>query len=81
MYTDGYHASGLGAHEAEVSYLREIGFEEKDVAFADQLRYFRNGIEYYGNHLDAVYGEKVRDFVEMIFPRLKSIVEAGLKRR
>lgn len=43
---EGYHASGAGAHEAEVSYLRELGFKEIDVQFADQLRYFRNGMLY-----------------------------------
>ena len=30
MYLDGYSASGQGAHEAEVSYLRNLGFTEKD---------------------------------------------------
>lgn len=52
MLTDGYNASGSGAHEAEVAYLREIGFIDKDVQFADQLRYFRNGMLYYGTILD-----------------------------
>ena len=48
MLFEGYSTSGKGAHEAEVSYLREIGFKEIDIAFADKLRYFRNGILYYG---------------------------------
>ena len=42
LYLEGYYASGQGAHEAEVSYLRILGFTEKEVQFADQLRYFRN---------------------------------------
>ena len=55
LYLKGYAASGAGAHEAEVSYLRELGFTEKDIQFADQLRYFRNGILYYGTLLDKEY--------------------------
>jgi len=36
MLKEGYNASGLGAHEAEVAYLRKIGLKENDVQFADQ---------------------------------------------
>src|SRR3989344_2527875 len=55
LYLDGYSASGQGAHEAEVAYLRKLGFTETEVRFADQVRYFRNGILYYGTSLDAEY--------------------------
>src|SRR3989344_6338727 len=48
MLIDGFNASGIGAHEAEVSYLRALGFNETEVQFVDQMRYFRNGILYYG---------------------------------
>src|SRR3989338_10023111 len=34
MLLKGYNASGIGAHEAEVSYMRVLGFDEKDVQFA-----------------------------------------------
>ncbi len=44
MLLEGYNASGFGAHEAEVSFMRTLGFEEKDVQFADQMRFFRNGL-------------------------------------
>ncbi len=70
MFLIGYKASGTGAHEAEVSYLREIGFCERDVQFADQIRYFRNGILYYGTILDKEYTEKVISFLKEIFPKL-----------
>ncbi|MCF7866599.1 hypothetical protein K9L67_00415 [Candidatus Woesearchaeota archaeon] len=30
-----YNASGQGAHEAEVSYLRELKFKEKQIQFCD----------------------------------------------
>ncbi len=70
MYLDGHYASGKGAHEAEVAYLEVLGFSEKEVRFADQIRYFRNGILYYGSSLDAEYAEKVRRFLEGIRPKL-----------
>src|SRR3989338_4055105 len=59
LYQEGYSSSGMGAHEAEVSYLRILGFSEKEFHFMDQLRYFRNGILYYGIPLDSEYAEKV----------------------
>jgi len=57
LYLEGYNANGQGAHEAEVSYMRVLGFNEKDVQFADQIRFFRNGMLYYGTRLDKVYAE------------------------
>lgn len=74
MLVDGLNASGQGAHEAEVSYLREIGFNENDVQFANQLRYFRNGILYYGTILDKEYAQKVLGFMNRIYPKLKRLV-------
>lgn len=71
MISEGYNASGLGAHEAEVSYLRNLGFAENDVQFADQLRFFRNGMLYYGTALDAEYANKVLAFLDKIYPKLK----------
>jgi len=72
---EGYNASGAGAHEAEVSYLRELGFKETDVQFADQLRYFRNGMLYYGTMLKASYAKKVIDFTKKIYPKLKEMIK------
>ncbi len=73
LYSNGYSASGQGAHEAEVSYLRILGFGEAEVRFADQLRYFRNGILYYGTALDAEYAEKVVEFTRKICTKLKMV--------
>ncbi len=73
MLLGGYNASGLGAHEAEVSYMRVLGFDEKYVQFADQLRYFRNGMLYYGTILDKVYAEKVIEFTKRMYPKLKEM--------
>jgi len=74
MLLEGYNASGIGAHEAEVSYLRELGFTEKDVQFADQIRFFRNGMLYYGTILDKEYANKVVEFTKKIYPKLKEML-------
>ena len=71
MLMRGYNASGTGAHEAEVSYLRLIGFSENDVQFADQMRFFRNGILYYGTILDREYAEKAIEFTKRIYLELR----------
>lgn len=75
LYSDGYSSSGQGAHEAEVSYMRNLGFKENEVEFADQLRYFRNGILYYGKRLDAEYANKVLAFLNRIYPILIKILK------
>ena len=72
MLLNGYNASGQRAHEAEVSYLRVLGFNEKDVQFADQIRFFRNGMLYYGTILDKDYAETVIEFTKRIYTRLKA---------
>lgn len=74
MLLDGYNASGFGAHEAEVSYMRVLGFVEKDIQFTDQIRYFRNGMLYYGTILDKEYAEKVIDFTKRIYIRLRKML-------
>ena len=71
MLLEGYNASGQGAHEAEVSYVRILGVTEKDVQFIDQIRYFRNGMLYYGTILDKEYAQKVVEFTLNIYPKLK----------
>jgi len=70
MISKGFNATGYGAHEAEVSYLKNLNFNEKDIQFCDQLRYLRNGIMYYGKNLDEEYVKKVLDFLEKIYPKL-----------
>jgi hypothetical protein len=70
MIREGYHASGQGAHEAEVAYLVELGFSQADVQFCDQLRYFRNGIMYYGKSFNADYATKVVAYLRRIKKRL-----------
>ena len=75
MLLDGYNAAGSGAHEAEVSYMRILGFDENVVQFADQIRFFRNGMLYYGTALDKEYAEKAIEFTKRVYPRLKHMLE------
>jgi len=70
MLTKGLNSSGLGAHEAEIAYLRILNFPEKDIQFANQLRYFRNGITYYGSSFDKEYAEKVIKFLQEMYKKL-----------
>ncbi len=77
MLLEGYNASGFGAHEAEVAYMRVLGFNEKDVQFADQMRFFRNGMLYYGTILDKVYAEKIIEFTKRIYSKLKEMVTSS----
>ena len=74
MHLDGYNASGFGAHEAEVAYLRILKFSEHDIQFADQLRFFRNGMLYYGTMLDKEYAEKVIIFTNKIYKKLEDML-------
>jgi len=69
MLLNGFSASGVGAHEAEVAYMRELNFNEQEVQFVNQLRYFRNGIMYYGSKFDKEYAKKVYDFLNEIKKR------------
>lgn len=72
MCEQGYTSSGQGAHEADVSFTKNLGLSEVEVQFLDQLRYFRNGILYYGKRFDKEYAEKVIEFTTKIYKRTKS---------
>jgi len=65
MLLKGYNATGYGAHEVEVAFLKELSFSEKEIQFCDQLRYFRNGIIYYGKSFNKEYAEKVVKFLKI----------------
>ena len=71
MLLKGCNASGFGAHEAEVSYMRILEIDEKDVQFTDQMRYFRNGMLYCGTILDKEYAEKVIEFTMKMYLKLR----------
>ena len=69
MFLQGYNSNS--SHEVEVSFLRVLGFSETDVRFMNELRYYRNGIKYYGTILNKEYAEKVLKFMEKMYTLLK----------
>lgn len=42
LLLDGFKSSGVSAHEAEVSYLRNLDFIESNIRFMNELRYVKN---------------------------------------
>jgi len=77
LYVDWYSSSGHGAHEAETSFARKLEFDEKEIEFLDQLRYFRNGILYYGKRYDKEYAEKVIEFTKKKYLELRKMAKWG----
>jgi len=71
LLLEGYSSSGSYAHEAEISYLKKLGFSESEISFLNELRYFRNSVTYYGKILDKEYAGKVLQFLNKIYPKLK----------
>jgi len=78
MLLEGYNASGTGAHEAEVSFVRKLKFKEKDVQFLDQIRYYRNGMLYYGTILKKENAEKIIEFTKKIYSNLKQEISKSI---
>lgn len=68
MFLDGYNAGN--SHEAEVSYMQVLGFDESETKNMDELRYYRNGTKYYGTVLNAEYAEKIIMFLDKMYPKL-----------
>ena len=75
MFFEGLSASGFEAHKAEISYLKVLGFEDKEVQFLDQMRYYRNGMMYYGTILDGEYAKKVVEFTKKVYKKLREILK------
>ncbi|MEM2131200.1 MAG: hypothetical protein QXR96_01625 [Candidatus Woesearchaeota archaeon] len=71
MLKKGFTSTGIGAHEAEVSFAKTLDFTEKEISLLDQLRYFRNGILYYGKRFDKEYAEKIIEFTKKKYLKLK----------
>ena len=78
LFIDGYSASGYNAHESEVSFMQKLGFNEADLEFMDKIRYFRNGISYYGTKIDKEYAKKVLVFTKKISSELRKIISDSL---
>jgi len=71
MLEKGYISSGQGAHEAEVAFARNFKLNDSEVRLLNQLRYFRNGILYYGKRFDREYAEKIIKFTHKIYQLIK----------
>ena len=81
LLAEGFKSGGEGAHEAEVSFLRKLGFPESDVRFMNNLRYFRNGIKYYGKDFDKETATKALSFLDKAYPKLKSFLKENKRIR
>ena len=77
MLLAGYSATGNYAHEAEVAYLQNIKFQETEISVMNELRQFRNGIKYYGRRYKKEEASKSIDFLKLILPKLKEMVQDG----
>jgi len=73
LYEHGYVARGAGAHEAEVAALTNFGIADDDIRFLNQLRYFRNGMLYYGTTIDEQYARQVITFTKRLAQALKEV--------
>ncbi len=69
LFLKGFNSSN--SHEAEISYMRNLGFKEPDINFMNSLRYYRNGIKYYGRVFEKEYALKVYNFLIKLYPKLK----------
>jgi len=60
-------------HEAVISYLAELGFSKDELIFVDTLREIRHGTKYYGKIVNEEYAQKVKEFLDKIYLKLKKI--------
>ena len=74
MFLNGYNAGN--SHEAEVAYMFKLGFQETEIKIMDEMRYFRNGIKYYGTILDKEYAEKSLGFLNKLYNKLLKMIGA-----
>jgi hypothetical protein len=78
LYLEGFKSSGEGAHEAEISYLLDIGFSGSDAKTMDELRYFRNGIKYYGKRFSKDYAIKIVGLMNRLVEVLKEMIKKSI---
>jgi hypothetical protein len=79
MLLDGFNSGN--SHEAEVSYMARLGFPRTEVAFMNEVRYYRNGTKYYGTVLSREYAEKVLRFMDGAHPLLERMLRKGAGRK
>lgn len=71
MLIKGLHASGNYAHEAEVAFMKTIGFKEFEINFVNVLRASRNGINYYGKIYQEDYAKECHQFLIKNYKKFK----------
>ena len=54
-------------------FKKTLNFNTNHIRTIDQLRYFRNGILYYGKQFDKEYAEKITNLLEIIYNKLSTI--------
>jgi len=64
MLVKGFTSSGNYAHEAEISYMKIIGFDNEKIGFVNVLRAARNGINYYGKGYNVEYAKECWNFLK-----------------
>lgn len=79
LLLSGYFSSGQFSHEAEVSFFKKLGFQDNEVSFLNDLRYFRNSVTYYGKILDVSYAKRVVEFTKRIYPKLIEMLQERKK--
>jgi len=72
MLIDGYKTY---SHEAIVSYLKVLEFQDSEIKFVDTLRETRHKTKYYGLITDIEYADKVVSFTKEIYKKLKTLLE------
>ena len=75
LLISGYNSSGQFSHEAEVAFLKMLNFPDTEIAFMNDLRYYRNGALYYGKTSNSEYASKVVAFTKKIQPKLMKLLQ------
>src|SRR3989344_6815526 len=73
LLLDGYNSSGNFAHEAEVSYMKNLLFSDFEISFVNELRQARNGITYYGKIYEKEYAKSCYEFLIQLNTRLDDL--------
>ena len=75
LFLEGYNATGNFAHEAEVAYMRNLGFSDFEISFVNELRQARNGINYYGKIYEKDYAKSCFNFLIQLNPKLDKLMK------
>lgn len=78
MCLDGYkiRSDALGAHKIAIGYMRKYSeITQYDLHLSDNLRQMRNGVKYYGRHIDSIYILQKESDIRSLIGKLKSLAE------